>query len=94
MGVGPPSWILCTELVAQRNRSLVQSLCYTLNAAVVAITTFTILPLYDAIGNSAFLVLYAVPSVASILFLYRYLPETKGREIYAIVADLKTCSSE
>lgn len=92
MGVGPPSWILCTELVVQRNRSLVQSMCYASNAVVVAVTTFTILPLYEAIGNLAFLILFAAPSAASIFILYRYLPETKGREIYAIVADLKTSS--
>lgn len=92
MGVGPPSWILCTELVAQRHRSKVQSLCYSLNAIIVAITSFTILPLYDTIGYSAFLILYAAPSIASLSFLYHCLPETNGREIYAIVSDLKTSS--
>lgn len=94
MGVGPPSWMLCTELVSQKHRSLVQSLCYALNAIFTVITSFCILPLYNTIGCYAFLILYAFPSATSLIYLYKNLPETQNREIYAIVRDLKTnCGS-
>uniref|UniRef100_A0A915A5M2 Major facilitator superfamily (MFS) profile domain-containing protein n=2 Tax=Parascaris univalens TaxID=6257 RepID=A0A915A5M2_PARUN len=93
-GVGPVSWILCTELVPQRHRSLVQSLCYSINTIMVVISTFAVLPLYSVVGAYAFLILYIVPSAGCISYLYKNLPETMGREIYEIVADLKGAKSE
>ncbi|KHN73693.1 Solute carrier family 2, facilitated glucose transporter member 1 [Toxocara canis] len=88
-GIGPVSWILCTELVPQRHRSMMQSLCYSINTLMVVISTFTVLPLYGAIGAYAFLILYIVPCTLCIIYLYKNLPETMGREIHEIVADLR-----
>lgn len=93
-GVGPVSWILCTELVPQRHRSLIQSLCYSINTIMVVISTFAVLPLYSVVGAYAFLILYIVPSAGCIIYLYKNLPETMGREIYEIVADLKGAKGE
>ncbi|KAK6738648.1 hypothetical protein RB195_020641 [Necator americanus] len=88
-GVGPISWFISSELVPQKYRSITQSTCYSLNTIIVVILTFSILPLYGAVGNYAFLILYTIPSVISIFILYFYLPETKGREIHEIVAELR-----
>ncbi|PIO77804.1 hypothetical protein TELCIR_00066 [Teladorsagia circumcincta] len=88
-GVGPISWFISSELVPQKYRSLAQSTCYSLNTIIVVILTFSILPLYGVVGSYAFLILYTVPSVISIVILYCYLPETKGREIHEIVAELR-----
>ncbi|KAK6010540.1 hypothetical protein OSTOST_24431, partial [Ostertagia ostertagi] len=88
-GVGPISWFISSELVPQKYRSLAQSTCYSLNTIIVVILTFSILPLYGVVGSYAFLILYTVPSLISIVILYCYLPETKGREIHEIVAELR-----
>ncbi|VDD87881.1 unnamed protein product [Enterobius vermicularis] len=88
-GVGSLSWILSLELVPQRHRSLVQSLCYSLNTVMVVISTFVILPLYEKINSFAFLVLYIAPSTYSIFYMIRFLPETSKREVFDIVEDLK-----
>ncbi|KAK5985385.1 Membrane transporter, partial [Trichostrongylus colubriformis] len=88
-GVGPISWFISSELVPQKYRSLAQSTCYSLNTIIVVILTFSILPLYSVVGSYAFLILYTTPSVISIVILYCYLPETKGREIHEIVAELR-----
>ncbi|KAK0394435.1 hypothetical protein QR680_000734 [Steinernema hermaphroditum] len=88
-GVGPISWFLSSELVPQRHRSLVQSLCYAINTLMVVITTFTVLPLYNVIGAYAFIPLYIIPSTCSLIYLFMYLPETKSREIHEIVNELK-----
>ncbi|CAB3405207.1 unnamed protein product [Caenorhabditis bovis] len=89
-GVGPISWFICSELVPQRYRTSAQSVSYAINTIMVVISTFTVLPLYSAIGSYAFVILYSVPSFISMLILFRWLPETKGREIYEIVNELKS----
>ncbi|KIH66180.1 hypothetical protein ANCDUO_03491 [Ancylostoma duodenale] len=88
-GVGPISWFISSELVPQKYRSITQSTCYSLNTIIVVILTFSILPLYSVVGTYAFLILYTIPSTISIFILYFYLPETKGREIHEIVAELR-----
>lgn len=46
--------------------------------------------MYSVIGSYAFVILYSIPSFISMLILFRYLPETKGREIHEIVNELKS----
>ncbi|PAV90512.1 hypothetical protein WR25_27161 [Diploscapter pachys] len=89
MAVGPISWFLSSELVPQRHRSQMQSICYAINTIMVVISSFSILPLYGKIGSYSFLLLYVGPSVICTSYLYKCLPETKGREIYDIVRELK-----
>lgn len=52
------------------------------------ISTFT-LPLYEDIGELTFILLFAVPTLVCTTILYKYLPETKNREIADIVARFK-----
>ena len=56
---------------------------------MVVITTFTLLPLYNVVGSFAFLILYSGPCCLAIMYLFRFLPETKGKEIHEIVHKLK-----
>jgi hypothetical protein len=51
--------------------------------------TSCVIPLYKIVGPSAFLVLYIGPGLLAWAILYMKLPETKGREIHEIVAELK-----
>ncbi|CAD6198212.1 unnamed protein product [Caenorhabditis auriculariae] len=88
-GVGPISWFISSELVPQKYRSITQSAAYAINTVMVVISSFTVLPLYSALGSYAFLLLYSIPSTFSLIFLFRALPETKGREVYDIVKQLR-----
>ena len=88
-GVGSLSCIMSSELVPQRHRSRVQSVVCSIYTVLLVITTFTVLPLYDKINSYAFVILYIVPNTFSIYYLYRYLPETRDREIYEIVDELR-----
>uniref|UniRef100_A0A914Z0D1 Major facilitator superfamily (MFS) profile domain-containing protein n=1 Tax=Panagrolaimus superbus TaxID=310955 RepID=A0A914Z0D1_9BILA len=88
-GIGPIVSFISSELVSQRHRSLIQSVCLGINFSAVIISTFTILPLFSAIKAYAFLILYVLPCSFSILILFAKLPETKGREIHEIVAQLR-----
>ncbi len=56
---------------------------------MVVITTFSTLPLYRVLGAYTLLILFIVPSVLCNLYLFRALPETRGREVYDIVDQLK-----
>uniref|UniRef100_A0A0N4Z0I9 MFS domain-containing protein n=1 Tax=Parastrongyloides trichosuri TaxID=131310 RepID=A0A0N4Z0I9_PARTI len=87
--VGPISWFISSELVDQKYRSFIQSLCYAFNTIMVVITSFIVLPLYNSIGAYTFLILYVLPSTFCLLLLFLYLPETKGREIHEIIDQMK-----
>ncbi|CAI2340572.1 unnamed protein product [Caenorhabditis sp. 36 PRJEB53466] len=89
-GVGPISWFISSELVPQKHRSIAQSVGYAINTLMVVVSTFTVLPLYSVIGSYAFVILYSIPSFISMLILFCYLPETKGREIHEIVNELRS----
>jgi hypothetical protein len=80
---------MASELVTQRHRSRVQSICYLFNSFNSIAISFATLPIYNLLGAYTFLPLFVVPSSFILYYLYRYLPETKGQEIYAIVEKLK-----
>ena len=58
--------------------------------STVATLAYTMLsvPLYDLWGAWSILPLYTGPSIACTAYMYWYLPETQGRDIDDIVADL------
>ncbi|KHN73396.1 Solute carrier family 2, facilitated glucose transporter member 10 [Toxocara canis] len=89
MVLGPMSWFLGPELVPQRHRSSLFCLCYGINNILITITNFSTIPLYQHIGAYTFLPLFIVPSVCALIYLYLYLPETRGRETHAIVASMR-----
>jgi Sugar (and other) transporter len=80
---------LITELVHQRHRSRVSSVVGLLALLTVIVYNFSLLPLFDWIGAYAFLLLYSGPCAFSCLFLYRCLPETRGREVHDVVAEMR-----
>ena len=76
------------ELVSQSERSILQAVSMTVNQVFVIITTFAILPLYDVMNSFSFMVLFVIPSIGCLLYLYFKLPETKNRPIDEIVQEL------
>ncbi|CAD5228861.1 unnamed protein product [Bursaphelenchus okinawaensis] len=93
-GVGTVVWYLNAELVLQRHRSRIQMMCSVFIFPIIFITTFTLFSLYDVIEEYAFLLLFVLPAVGSIVYLYKELPETGGREIHDIVSELQAIAGE
>ena len=53
------------------------------------LVTLTTLTLINALGTAGAFWLYAAISAAAVVFIVRYIPETNGRSLEAIEADLK-----
>uniref|UniRef100_A0A0N5A854 MFS domain-containing protein n=1 Tax=Syphacia muris TaxID=451379 RepID=A0A0N5A854_9BILA len=89
MVIGPMSWFISSELVHQRHRSTVFCLCFTVGNILIAVTNFLSIPLYEWFGSLAFIPLYIIPSILSLIYLYFNLPESRNREPQEIVAELR-----
>uniref|UniRef100_A0A0K0EGF5 MFS domain-containing protein n=1 Tax=Strongyloides stercoralis TaxID=6248 RepID=A0A0K0EGF5_STRER len=90
MVIGPASWFIGPELVAQRHRATVFCICFGINNIFIFLTNFALLPVYNIIGAYSFLPLFVIPSTIALIFIYYYLPETLGRETHDIVVEMTT----
>ncbi|VDL63856.1 unnamed protein product [Nippostrongylus brasiliensis] len=88
-GVGPVARFIGAELVPIRYRSTVTAVGFTYDTIVSCATSFICAPLFHHIGAYAFLVLFVFPSTLCTLYLYLYLPETRGKEIEEITRELE-----
>lgn len=87
--IGPMSWFIGPELVAQRHRATVFSICFTICNVLIALTNFLSVPLYEKYGPVVLIPLFIVPSVLAMIYLYLYLPETRNREPHEIVVAME-----
>ncbi|GMR61696.1 hypothetical protein PMAYCL1PPCAC_31891, partial [Pristionchus mayeri] len=62
--VGPIAFFITSELVPQRNRSIVQSLVFCFSTVMNCIISFVTLPCYTAFGVLSFLPLLVIPAIA------------------------------
>ncbi|EYB88923.1 hypothetical protein Y032_0239g3311 [Ancylostoma ceylanicum] len=91
-GVGPVARFIGIELVPLRYRSMLTAVCFAENTVMSFLLAFAVLPLFNLIGPSAFLVLFVGPSALCTLYLHFYLPETRCRNIEDIICALKGSS--
>ncbi|KAI1721808.1 sugar transporter domain-containing protein [Ditylenchus destructor] len=92
--LGPIAFFITSELVPQRYRSLAQSIVFAVNTVINFTFSFLTLPFYQLINVWAFIPLFIIPSTFSIIYLIINMPETKGREVHVIVAELIKRSSK
>ncbi|KHJ93740.1 transporter, major facilitator family protein [Oesophagostomum dentatum] len=88
MVLGPVSWFVAPELVPLKHKSLVFSLCFGANNAFIAVTDFLAIVLFEKYGAIVFIALFTIPSIICLIFVYLYLPETKGKEIEGIIEEM------
>ncbi|XP_058487306.1 solute carrier family 2, facilitated glucose transporter member 10 [Solea solea] len=89
VGFGPMTWLLLSEIfpTAVRGRAFAFTNCF--NWAANLLVTFTFLNVVDAIGLSKVFFLYGITAVTAAVFFYFMLPETKGKTLEEIDAELR-----
>jgi sugar porter (SP) family MFS transporter len=86
ISLGPIFWLLIAEIYPLKIRGLAEGTSATFNWASNLIVSLTFLTLIEKLGASSTFLLYALASVASWLFAYYFVPETKGCTLEAIEA--------
>src|SRR5438876_394288 len=86
ISLGPIFWLLIAEIDPLRIRGVAEGTAATFNWASNLIVSLTFLTLVEKLGASSTFLLYAFASVASWLFAYYFVPETKGRTLEQIEA--------
>ncbi|KAI1701612.1 sugar transporter domain-containing protein [Ditylenchus destructor] len=89
IGYGIISFYITGELLPQLHRSLGQTVVFSISLLVSFALSMVTLPAYESYNVWVFIPLFIVPNGLCLFYLWAYLPETSGREIHEIVAELK-----
>jgi len=88
ISLGPVMWALLSEIFPNRLRGLAISVAGTWNA----ITSFTVATVFpsqlEGLGSAATYLIYGLFMVACLLFVLKWIPETKGKTLEEIERDL------
>jgi sugar porter (SP) family MFS transporter len=80
-GFGSLVWVYAGEALPSRLRSLGSSTMLTSNLVANAVVVGAFLTMLTSLGGAATFAVFGVLAVASFVFVYRYAPETKGRQL-------------
>jgi MFS family permease len=86
ISLGPIFWLLIAEIYPLKIRGLAEGTAAAFNWGSNLIVSLTFLTLVEKLGASSTFLLYALASVASWLFAYYFVPETRGRTLEQIEA--------
>ncbi len=89
IGLGPVFWLMISEIYPQRVRGTAMSVASMANWGANFVVTISFLTLLSAIGGTGVFALFAFLTLVAIWFFIRRVPETKGRSLQAIEADLR-----
>jgi sugar porter (SP) family MFS transporter len=90
ISLGPIFWLLIAEIYPLKIRGLAEGTAATTCWASNLIVSLTFLTLLEKLGAASTFALYALFSIASWLFSYYFVPETKGRTLEQIEAFWRT----
>ncbi|KAL9980903.1 hypothetical protein ACROYT_G009544 [Oculina patagonica] len=85
---GPVSWLLLSEIFPAGIKGRAFSIVTVLNWGTNLLVSLTFLDMLSSIGSSTTFIFYAVICIAAVLFIYKYVPETKNRTLEQISAEL------
>jgi MFS family permease len=80
-GFGSVVWVYAGESLPSRLRSMGSSAMLTSNLVANAIIVGIFLTMLGALGGAATFAVFGVLAMLSFVFVYRYAPETKGRQL-------------
>ena len=86
IGLGPVFWLLISEIYPLKIRGRAMGVATMMNWGSNLIVALTFLSLLHSLGRSATFWLYAVIGILAWFFVYRLVPETKGRTLEQIDA--------
>ncbi|WP_247003123.1 sugar porter family MFS transporter [Halosolutus gelatinilyticus] len=89
IGLGPAFWLLISEIYPMEVRGTAMGVATVVNWAGNLLVSLTFLRLVNRIGESGTFWLYGLLSLAALVFCYQLVPETKGRSLEEIEADLR-----
>ncbi|XP_056403779.1 solute carrier family 2, facilitated glucose transporter member 10 isoform X2 [Hyla sarda] len=84
VGFGPMTWLVLSEIYPTEIRGRAFAFCNSLNWATNLLITLSFLDVIESIGLSWTFLLYGIMGVAAIIFIYMFIPETKGRTLLEI----------
>jgi MFS family permease len=87
IGLGPVFWLLISEIFPLALRGRAMSLATVANWGFNFIVSVTFLDLVGAVGTAGAFLIYAILSVAALLFIVALVPETKGVSLEQIEVD-------
>ncbi|MGC1869930.1 MAG: sugar porter family MFS transporter [Acidobacteriaceae bacterium] len=87
IGLGPVFWLLISEIYPLKIRGRAMGVATMMNWGSNLIVALTFLSLLHSMGRSATFWLYAVIGIIAWFFVYRLVPETKGRTLEQIDAE-------
>ncbi len=82
-------WVVLPEIFPLKVRGSAMSVCTILHWSSNLLVSLTFLPLISAVGETAVFWGYGVISIGAFAFVYFLMPETKGRTLEKIEADLR-----
>jgi SP family sugar porter-like MFS transporter len=89
MSLAPATWVVISEIFPNRIRSSAMSIAITALWTACFLLTYTFPLLNAALGAAGTFWTYAAICLAGLVFLYLRLPETKGRTLEEIDANLR-----
>lgn len=78
MSLGPICWIMVSEIMPLKIRGLAMSAATVSNFAFNFIVVLSFLPMIEIWGKSASFAVFGGITVLSVIFVYFFVPETKG----------------
>ncbi|XP_053250132.1 solute carrier family 2, facilitated glucose transporter member 10 isoform X3 [Podarcis raffonei] len=84
IGFGPMTWLVLSEIYPCNIRGRAFAFCNSFNWAANLLISLTFLDLIDAIGLSWMFLLYGLVGAVAVLFVYLFVPETKGQTLEEI----------
>jgi MFS transporter, SP family, galactose:H+ symporter len=90
IGMGPVFWVLLGEVFPTHERAAGTSAGSTTNWLANFAVSLAFLPVVDAIGQGETFWIFAVICALGLLFVLRYVPETRDRDYLQVEADLQS----
>ena len=87
ISLGPVFWLMISEIYPLKIRGLAMGVATVSNWGSNAIVAFTFLTLLELLGHAWTFWLYALVGVAAWIFVYKLVPETKGKTLEEIEAE-------
>ncbi|MDP1881107.1 MAG: MFS transporter, partial [Parachlamydiaceae bacterium] len=81
IGLGPVTWVVISEIFPLELRGKAMAIATFANWFCNYIVALTFLDLINTFGKGETFALYAVVSLIAFIFIYKYIPETKGKSL-------------